>query len=152
MTSKFDDQNWYLYLGLASALVSTFITVIIWQTKELQVHPMRLFMYIIVAESMLSFIDDGTHLICDLKLQRLFAYTVYFSGSYPDRVHALKVLTQSSALIACFCVYRQLCLNLSLCIDLVYMIKRPFQDAKSRMPIYVITSTVISVFLAWLVT
>ena len=54
---------------------------------------MRLFMYIIIAESMLSFIDDGVHLICDLELQNLFAYTVYFSKSYPDRVQALKVLT-----------------------------------------------------------
>ena len=106
-------------------------------------------MYITIAEAMLGFIDDGAHVICELKLQNLFAYTVYFSRSYPDKVIALEVLVHSSALIAAFCVYWQLCLNLSLCIDLVYMIKRPFQDARSRMPIYVITSTIISMFIAW---
>ena len=68
MTSTFEDQNWFLYLGLASAMVATSIALIIWQTKELQVHPMRLFMYITIAEAMLGFIDDGSHLICDLKL------------------------------------------------------------------------------------
>ena len=48
--------------------MATAIAVIIWQSKELQVHPMRLFMYITVAEAMLGFIDDGAHVICDLRL------------------------------------------------------------------------------------
>ena len=81
------------------------IAAIIWETKELQAHPMRLFMYITVAEAMLGLVDDTSHLICNLHLHDLFAYTVYFSNSIKDRIQALKVITTSSALLAVFCVY-----------------------------------------------
>ena len=81
LTSAFDDQQWYFYLGLASALMALAIAAIIWDTKELQAHPMRLFMYITVAEAMLGLVDDTSHLICDLHLHDLFSYTVYFSNS-----------------------------------------------------------------------
>ena len=51
MTNAWDDQVWFQYVVYGSSLMYAVMAFLIWKIKDLQVHPMRLVMYIMICNS-----------------------------------------------------------------------------------------------------
>ena len=61
-------EEWFLILALISAGCYSIIALAIYFNKELQVHPMKLIMYISLADAALCFNLFSSYKICDLSL------------------------------------------------------------------------------------
>lgn len=55
-------------LCLIVAILNVWLFTLIWRNKSLQVHPMRLFMYIAIADSIYYSNQFFTYAICRMKL------------------------------------------------------------------------------------
>ena len=73
LTGKFAGSYIVDCLTLASGTVGFFFCIVIWLNKELQVHPMKLVMFCILADSMLAYHIVATHFICKGGFGELFA-------------------------------------------------------------------------------
>ena len=47
----FLDDSWFTWIAVLSYLGNCFLAWIIWRNKELQAHPMKLFMYIAICDA-----------------------------------------------------------------------------------------------------
>ena len=155
-TDHFDNEHWFHYLGYASALVNVLFFAAIWRIKELQVHPMRLLMYITVCDASLLVVQQGNLAICDHKQYKLFAWTVFWSNDDDYQILSLAILVISNAVqfFLSFCM--SFFLNSSLCLDLILVLHNPFKSAEKRLPLYVwasfvgaLTMLTLEVLLLW---
>lgn len=114
---------------------------LIYRHKELQVHPMRLFMWIAFADALYfsnTFFPLNT---CNLGIPYMVCWFVHWQpATYQNLSSAMMTLYNSIQWIEFFGLYLSLCLNICLMIDLVLMIKFPFGGKESRMNKYVFIS------------
>ena len=78
-TTAFNDDQWYYILGIASCLVYTLFFLALWSTKELQVHPLKLVMYITFCDCLVQMSYNNFARICEFEAYKLFSATLFFS-------------------------------------------------------------------------
>lgn len=68
------------------------VALAIHYNPSLQVHPMKLIYYTCIVDAMLIMNVFSSYYVCDLKLYKLAAWTIYFSNSEHAQWLALKLL------------------------------------------------------------
>ena len=145
MTKAYDDSLWYFILELCSSLMGALFGAFILYTKELQVHPMKLIMYLAFVESVFQILIVQNDYICAQKYNYVFSWTIFFGASDYDVARATVILTQSSAFIATMCIGMSICLNTCICIDLILMVRYPFTKKEPRVRLYLLGSLLVSI-------
>ena len=112
--------------------------------KELQVHPMKLFMWMSALDGLILLQYSMSFYICPLELQKLLSWTLFFDDSCESELRALNILLNSTEFIASWAPCATVVLQICVCIDLILTLKRPFTSKESRMPRYIITALVIA--------
>lgn len=111
---------------------------------------MKLIMYLAFVESIFQVMLVASFNICYLRNAYLFSWTVFFSDSKIDILRATNLLASSSTYFAVMCINLSISLNIMLCIDLVLMVRYPFDNKESRLPVYLAVSVLISAFLTFM--
>ena len=111
-----------------SAAVGMLFFLFVFYTKELHVHPMRIIMYIAFFESIYLFLGVEQFYICDFGFHKLLSWTVFYSNDPFDVVRSIYILLYSTNFIAVFSAEMAVMLNIMLCIDLVLMVRYPFNN------------------------
>ena len=114
-------------------------------TKELQVHPMKIIMFLAFAESIFQYLLLEVNYICKFKQNQLLSWTVYFGVSDYDLARATTMLATSSDFFALSCVSIAISLNTFLCLDLILMVRFPFTKKEGRTAYYLAYSVLVSV-------
>ena len=128
-----------------SAAVGMLFFLFVFYTKELHVHPMRIIMYIAFFESIYLFLGVEQFYICDFGFHKLLSWTVFYSNDPFDVVRSIYILLYSTNFIAVFSAEMTVMLNIMLCIDLVLMVRYPFEKKESRIPWYLMISLILSI-------
>ena len=81
MTTRLDDNQIWLIAVYLGAVINAIFFTMMWRIKELQVHPMNLFMYIMASDSLVLTQYALSLNSCNLHLETLFAATVFFDTS-----------------------------------------------------------------------
>ena len=68
MTDKYDDSDLFEAIVMLSFVINTVFFFIMWRIKELQVHPMKLFMLILASDAIGLYIYSMSTYTCDLRL------------------------------------------------------------------------------------
>ena len=152
MTNEFEDSNFFLAMTYISGLINGAFFLLVWAIPELQAHPMKLFMYTMVCDSFVLMSFAASFAICDLRMESLLAYTIFYDDSCESNVRAMKVLMKAQLFFTLFASTCGLALQLCFCIDLILSLKSPFKDKESRMPIYYIFSVSMSIPVATIST
>ena len=125
----------------------------IFRNKSLQAHPMKLFMYIAVADSLYYSNQFFMYADCTLHLPQLMDYTVYFTRSTDKHLfRALYIQYLSVQTFEYFGVLLTFSLNFFLIFDLVMMIRHPFSDKSRYMVWYLSLSTVFAILVSFTYT
>ena len=77
LTNKFDDSLLYEGIIMLSAFINTVFFFLMWRIKELQAHPMILFMLITACDAYVLYCFTMSTLTCDWKLQKLLMWTLF---------------------------------------------------------------------------
>ena len=101
---------------------------------------MKLFMYTMLCDSFVLVSYATSFFICDLKLENLLAYTIFFDGSWESELRALDLLLHAQVFFTLFFSCCGLALQFCICVDLILTLKSPFTSKESRMPMYYIFS------------
>ena len=80
---------------------------------------------------------------CSLKLNKIFAATVFFDTSCRSELHALQILRQATTFFSTFCNSAVQVMQLCVCVDLILTLNRPFEPKESRMLHYLFYSMLI---------
>lgn len=108
---------------------------------------MKLFMFIAIADSSIFCNQFFAFMTCKLYLpQMLIATAKWHSPTAEELVLALKEIFVASNFWEIFWIMITLQLNMSLCLDLVLMIKYPFVNKESRMKYYTSGALAIAFF------
>ena len=107
---------------LFSSFVNMIFFFLMWRIKELQVHPMILFMLVTGCDSIELYIYSTGEDICTLGLQKIFAWTVFFDGSCESELQSLNILLNTVAFLAMSIAVFGICLQLCISIDLILII------------------------------
>lgn len=119
LSIAFDGEAWFSVLLYTSGLISGLFFIVTWQNKELQSHPMKIFMHLALAESIIPMCSALVNQICQLNLDNLFAQTVFFQTSTESLLKAVIILGAfSQFIIVLFCINVNLLLA-CLCFDLI---------------------------------
>ena len=135
---------WFSLLELSSAFMCLSFFAIVYFNKQLQVHPMRLIMYIALAESGYQYFLIQQFQICDFHLNWLFAWTFFYSNDAYYLFKSNDILTRSCIFGASFCIEFGILLNICLCIDLILMVRYPFESTSGRVNKYLIISFILA--------
>ena len=133
---------------LVSAIINAVFFFITWMIKELQVHPMRLFAYILAFDTSALLTVYMMLNVCKFKLAKIFAATVLYDTSCATENYALHYLASSGSVLTIFTVSIGLCLQIFLSIDLILTLKKPFAPKEPRVNFYVFFSGLFSIFAA----
>ena len=79
----------------------------------------------------------------------LLSWTIYFGASDEQLVKATSLLIGTTDFFAVTFTSMSLCLNTALCIDLILMVRYPFDKKENRVIVYLVVSGVISVLIAF---
>lgn len=118
---------------LISVLLGLTFFSFVYYNKELQVHPMKLIMFMALAESTVQFSLFSQFFICTTGANQLFNYTVFFSSDDITLARSTIILQYSSMLVAFICVNLSIVLNTMLCLDLILMVRYPFAEKENRL-------------------
>ena len=152
LTPKFDDEPWFITLSLISSTVSAIFFFIQLWIPELQVHPMKLFMYICACDSFLLFQYSMSTRVCKWQFYKLFTMTTFHERNCENHLHSMKTLNYISMWLSVqFAILGQM-LQLFVSFDLILCLMRPFTPKESRLPWYIIPSLLNAVFMALLLT
>lgn len=88
--------------------------------------------------------------ICQFKLSSLLSYTIYFGASDYDLARATKILANSCNFFSLASLSLSISLNTCLCVDLILMVRFPFDKKESRIPKYLAASIFLAVIEALL--
>ena len=102
-------------------------------------------MYISFAEAYILFSLVQQFWACELGFNKLFAYTVYYDGSVNAQMNALVKIITVSLLIGVCCTIFTILMQTFLCLDLILMIRYPFEKKEPRVKKYLLFSLVICV-------
>ena len=143
-TYDWNSNMWFFWLIMASTASSMAFFIIVYRTKELfEVHPINIIMYSQLAESFGFICYAMLYRICDFRLYEFFALTVFFSKDLRDQAIALDKLKNSIQFMAYYVENISINLNTILCVDMVLMIRYPFESKESRLPKYMAYSVLI---------
>ena len=152
LTTHFDDSVLFNSLALASSLINALFLLLMWQIKELHVHPMKLFMGVTACDAIMLHQYSVSVRVCQLDLQQLLAYTLFFSDDCASQLRAVQIITKFSLFVTLIFSCLGLCLQICICLDLILSIKRPFKDKETRIPWYFGVSLLFSAFGALIAT
>ena len=107
---------------------------------------MKLIMYQSLFDGITQIGFISSYYVCDYHGQDIFAATFYFSTDVYDQGWSLEHLLVSNQILCCFTLYMSLLLSTMLSIDLILMVKYPFDQSESRTKWYLIISVMISLF------
>ena len=107
---------------------------------------MKIIMYLAALESCFQLYMITEYYICRASFNKFFSWTVYFSTdvfSYARSTHNLQRMFMFGAALT-----SNMAVNLAtcLCLDLVLMVRYPFDRTDGRTPKYVIASFLIAIF------
>ena len=105
---------------------------------------MKLIMVISLMESLIHCGLSIMPYICTFKLNKFFALTVFMSDDIYHQVRAVKIIEYASVYLAFFALNFVLMLNIMLCIDLILMVRYPFERKERRLIKYFGSSFLIS--------
>ena len=111
--------------------------------KGLQAHPMKLFMWISLANFCFIWPTLMVSFICDLDIDDLFVYTLGAERAF-NKYLAIEYLVEASLFQITFFYSWLLCLNICLCHDLIMTFRSPFKKPESRYNSYIITSILVA--------
>ena len=77
LTTVYDQEDWYQALLLTSAAINAIFFLIMWQIKELQVHPMTLFMLITACDCCGMYQYTMSLKTCELGYQNLLLASTF---------------------------------------------------------------------------
>ena len=106
---------------------------------------MKLIMYQTLFDGISQLAFVSSFYVCDYQGPEIFAATVYFSTDIYDQGWSLHLLV-SNEILCNFTLYMSLLLSMMLSVDLILMVKYPFDQNESRTKWYLITSTIVSLF------
>ena len=110
---------------------------------------MNLIYYITIVDSILLFDVFASFEACSWHVYQVFAQTVFFSTTLERQLDAIWITGASKNLIATSLSYLSILLNTCLAIDLILMIKYPFIVKEKRVPIYLVSSIIIAIFVTF---
>ena len=145
ITDAYDQDSWYLALQLTSAMMGLLFFAFVYYTKELQVHPMKLIMVQAIVESAFQFFLIEQFYVCQFDLHYLFSWTVFFTDEAYYLGRSVGILMYSCIYGSCLCVTFSSLINTMLCIDLILMVRYPFDKKESRFPMYIIISVILTI-------
>ena len=149
LTTELNDKIWFQFLGFLSGLICFFFFLLIWQYKELRVHPMRIFMFLTLSDALTQFNSSASHNACKLGFDQLFTWTVFYSTSDYARKQTLQLLFHSSSFIQLSSSLLSLCLNMVLCADLIFSLQNPLQASEPHDKLYFALSVIYSMAMAF---
>lgn len=141
-----DDNVYFLSITFVAMLVNFGFFCLLYFIKELQAHPMQLFMFIAASDQIVIQQYLGSLFTCDLRLHELFAATVYFDTSCENKQRAVKNLFDSTSNITMGMSWSSIMLQCCLCLDLIFTLTRPFAKKEARMPAYITISAALGFF------
>ena len=109
-----------------SGVLGFIFFLLVYNTKELHVHPMKLIMYMVLFESMIQFCLISQLYACKLDLHVLLAWTIYFDNFIYQQARALMIQIIFTVTLASFSVYMVIMLQIMLSVDLILMVRYPF--------------------------
>ena len=107
---------------------------------------MKLIMYQSLFDGISQIASISSYYPCDYHGQEIFAATVFFSTDVYDQGWSLRRILVSNQILCIFTLYMSLLLSTMLSIDLIMMVKYPFDQSESRTKWYLIISVMISLF------
>ena len=105
---------------------------------------MKLIMYLALVESGYQFFLIQQFYICKFNLHQLFAQTIYYSVDPYYVYKATNILMCSCLFQATFCIQLGQLFNICLCVDLVLMVRYPFDSKDGRVNRYLIISILLA--------
>lgn len=78
LTNKYDEDAFFIWLVIFSCLINTIFFFLMWRIKELQQHPMQLFMLITGCDASVLYIFPVSTKMCEFGLHKLFMWTTEF--------------------------------------------------------------------------
>ena len=145
LTTHLDNSKAFQALAIISALCNAFFFFLMLWIKELQAHPMKLFMVITACDSTLLFLYFIELNMCSFGLHKLFAWTVYFNTDCATYLKSVNTLLNTGQLAMNFSATLSGCLQVCICLDLILIIKSPFKPKEARVPVYYIYSLIIAI-------
>lgn len=136
MTDDYNTSWWFTLIMFLSISISLAFFMVIYWTKELQAHPMKLIMTIALSESAFQYLLIAQFYICETRANELFSYTVLWSWEEEDLIKSTLILVASSLYCAFFFLLFSLTLNTMLCLDLILMVRYPFERKEARLNKY----------------
>ena len=122
---------------------------VIHRNESLQAHPMKLFKYIAVSDSIYYSNQFFSHVCCGWHFPELLASSVFFGDTgYHSYYRALWVQFLGVQTIEIFGLAWNASLNFCLMFDLITMMKSPFSDKRKYMLKYLVISSLVAFFLA----
>jgi len=125
------------------------IAVVIYRNKELQAHPMQLFMWI-------SFVDSGmfwnfffSKYVCSSNLADLLAMSFFLTPSDQSKSNFTFILITTKGFLQAFFLALSITLNTCVCCDMILMLRSPLHDKSARVRKYVAISVFISIICAF---
>jgi len=109
-------------------------------------------MWVALFESAFQFTSIATFYICRLRLAHLFSYTVYYTLDPYLEAKSTGILLLSGIFICAFTLIISVLLNTALCVDLILMVRYPFEDKESRVKKYVLISVLLAITPTYLLT
>jgi hypothetical protein len=130
------------------------LALVIYCNKELQIHPMKMFMVMALVDAATCLVIMEANDICKLSLYKVFAATVYFSTDPYAQYRATWILIAAKNFAIVFLMLLSNMLNTCLAVDLILMIKHPFKVKEKRFSLYIWFSVCASVLIcaAWVLT
>ena len=133
---------------LVSAIINGVFFLITWQIEELQVHPMRLFSYILAFDTSALLVVYMMLNSCKFQLAKIFAATVLYDTSCESENYALDLLSNWGSVLTIFTICGGFCLQFCLSLDLILTLKKPFTPKEPRVNFYLFFSGLFSIFSA----
>ena len=144
-----DSDNYFQLISLLAAAFNIWFMFLVYYNKELQAHPMRLFMWIAFADALYFSNTFFPLYTCQLGIPNMVCWLVYWEKpTYVSLSKVMVTLYNSIQWIEFFGLYLSLCLNICLMIDLVLMIKFPFNSKDKRMTRYIVVSMISAVLVS----
>jgi len=137
---------------MLTCVLNLYLASIIWRHKQLQAHPMKLFMYLALADSIYVGNQFFNTLICPLQLPKIWNTTINFRPTtFMNLNYVLMQQAKIFAFIDFFAFYWYAILTFYLILDLILVTKNPFADKTKYMKFYEISSPILAFsFATWL--
>ena len=122
LTDKYEENGIYQAVVMTSCGINTIFFFLMWRIKELQMHPMKLFMLITGSDAFVLYNYNMSKMTCKFNLQRLFMWTTQFEDSCESELRSLQLLITSTQFIVNMASLFALLLQICVALDLILTI------------------------------